>query len=267
MAWPPPNPGGVNLQFIAEAQQIINSHNQHHQPHSHHSFTPATGGHAPITNDEIESEAAFNAQFNEPGRSTLDYDVHTGVGSSSGGYGAHRLPGQSPQAGGSGSGSKAEAPSKSTLETRKSLQARGKNWHSASGDAQGRAWEERQRRDEAVSILESEEMLMWIAGVRNEVCLFCPLLFFMRCHAMCCAFLHELNKRTIADSWCMDRVYHKRARFTVTSSLVSNNRLRIGTTSGKYKALEGLEPQKGRVLWEVGVQRGVERARKGTLRR
>ncbi|KAI4949145.1 hypothetical protein J4E91_005609 [Alternaria rosae] len=168
MAWPPPNPGGVNLQFIAEAQQIINSHNQHHQHHSHHSFTPATGGHAPITNDEIESEAAFNAQFNEPGRSTLDYDVHTGVGSSSGGYGAHRLHGQSPQAGGSGSGGKAEAPSKSTLETRKSLQARGKNWHSASGDAQGRAWEERQRRDEAVSILESEEMLMWIAGVRNE---------------------------------------------------------------------------------------------------
>ncbi|KAI4625560.1 hypothetical protein J4E80_002692 [Alternaria sp. BMP 0032] len=166
MTWPPPNPGGVNLQFIAEAQQIINSHNQHHahQP----SFTHATGGHAPITNDEIESEAAFNAQFTGP-PTTLDYDTLTGAGSSSGGYGAHRLHGQSPQTGGSSAG-KAEAPSKSTLETRKSIQARGKNWNSFSGEAQGRAWEERQKRDEAVSILESEEMLMWIAGVRNEVC-------------------------------------------------------------------------------------------------
>ncbi|KAI4933874.1 uncharacterized protein J4E92_003543 [Alternaria infectoria] len=165
MTWPPPNPGGVNLQFIAEAQQIINSHNQHHahQP----SFTHATGGHAPITNDEIESEAAFNAQFTGP-PTTLDYDTLTGAGSSSGGYGAHRLHGQSPQTGGSSSGGKAEAPSKSTLETRKSIQARGKNWNSFSGEAQGRAWEERQKRDEAVSILESEEMLMWIAGVRNE---------------------------------------------------------------------------------------------------
>ncbi|KAI4657894.1 uncharacterized protein J4E78_006283 [Alternaria triticimaculans] len=164
MTWPPPNPGGVNLQFIAEAQQIINSHNQHHahQP----SFTHATGGHAPITNDEIESEAAFNAQFTGP-PTTLDYDTLTGAGSSSGGYGAHRLHGQSPQTGGSSAG-KAEAPSKSTLETRKSIQARGKNWNSFSGEAQGRAWEERQKRDEAVSILESEEMLMWVAGVRNE---------------------------------------------------------------------------------------------------
>jgi hypothetical protein len=57
------------------------------------------------------------------------------------------------------------------LETRKSLQARGKNYHFGSGGLQGREWEERQRRDEAVSILESEEMIMWIAGVRNEVCL------------------------------------------------------------------------------------------------
>ncbi|KAI4702127.1 hypothetical protein J4E81_002489 [Alternaria sp. BMP 2799] len=164
MTWPPPNPGGVNLQFIAEAQQIINSHNQHHahQP----SFTHATGGHAPITNDEIESEAAFNAQFTGP-PVLLDYDTLTGAGSSSGGYGAHRLHGQSPQTGGSSAG-KAEAPSKSTLETRKSIQARGKNWNSFSGEAQGRVWEERQKRDEAVSILESEEMLMWIAGVRNE---------------------------------------------------------------------------------------------------
>ncbi|KAI4695406.1 uncharacterized protein J4E84_002032 [Alternaria hordeiaustralica] len=165
MTWPPPNPGGVNLQFIAEAQQIINSHNQHHahQP----SFTHATGGHAPITNDEIESEAAFNAQFTGP-PVLLDYDTLTGAGSSSGGYSAHRLHGQSPQTGGSSSAGKAEAPSKATLETRKGIQARGKNWNSFSGEAQGRAWEERQKRDEAVSILESEEMLMWIAGVRNE---------------------------------------------------------------------------------------------------
>ena len=247
MTWPPPNPGGVNLQFIAEAQQIINSHNQHHahQP----SFTHATGGHAPITNDEIESEAAFNAQFTGP-PTTLDYDTLTGAGSSSGGYGAHRLHGQSPQTGGSSAG-KAEAPSKATLETRKSIQARGKNWNSFSGEAQGRAWEERQKRDEAVSILESEEMLMWIAGVRNEVC--------------------PVNDHT---SWRGDRllirggyrVYHKRARFTVTSSLVLNNRLRIGMMSGRYKGLE-VEPQKGRVWLGVGVQRGVERVKRGILRR
>ena len=55
------------------------------------------------------------------------------------------------------------------LETRRSLQARGKNYHFGAAGPQGKDCEERQRRDEAISILESEEMLMWIAGVRNEV--------------------------------------------------------------------------------------------------
>jgi hypothetical protein len=64
------------------------------------------------------------------------------------------------------------------LETRRSLQARGKNYHFGAAGPQGKNWEERQRRDEAISILESEEMLMWIAGVRNEVWRsLCPLLY------------------------------------------------------------------------------------------
>lgn len=65
------------------------------------------------------------------------------------------------------------------------MQARGKNYDISGGGGGGagkavgavqasRAWgyEERQRRDEAAGILESEEMVMWIAGVRNEVCFF-----------------------------------------------------------------------------------------------
>jgi len=75
------------------------------------------------------------------------------------------------------------AHSKKEEELRRNLQARGKNYNlsnsSSSGAGAGksggtqasRAWgyEERQRRDEAAGILESEEMIMWIAGVRNEV--------------------------------------------------------------------------------------------------
>ncbi|EMD96118.1 hypothetical protein COCHEDRAFT_1072991, partial [Bipolaris maydis C5] len=69
-------------------------------------------------------------------------------------------------------------------DLRRNLQARGKNYNlgnssssSSSGGAgksagaqASRAWgyEERQRRDEAAGILDSEEMIMWIAGVRNE---------------------------------------------------------------------------------------------------
>ncbi|EUC39024.1 hypothetical protein COCCADRAFT_69742, partial [Bipolaris zeicola 26-R-13] len=66
-------------------------------------------------------------------------------------------------------------------ELRRNLQARGKNYDISGGGGGGagkavgavqasRAWgyEERQRRDEAAGILESEEMVMWIAGVRNE---------------------------------------------------------------------------------------------------
>ncbi|EMD69153.1 hypothetical protein COCSADRAFT_58197, partial [Bipolaris sorokiniana ND90Pr] len=68
-------------------------------------------------------------------------------------------------------------------DLRRNLQARGKNYNlisssSSSSNSAGksvgaqasRAWgyEERQRRDEAAGILESEEMIMWIAGVRNE---------------------------------------------------------------------------------------------------
>lgn len=76
------------------------------------------------------------------------------------------------------------AHTKKDEDLRRNLQARGKNYNlisssSSSSNSAGksvgaqasRAWgyEERQRRDEAAGILESEEMIMWIAGVRNEV--------------------------------------------------------------------------------------------------
>ena len=74
-------------------------------------------------------------------------------------------------------------------ETRRGLQARGKNYNIGSGTSSVRTgfgtsagsgagasavgnakkYEERQRRDEAVAVLESEEMIMWIAASRNEV--------------------------------------------------------------------------------------------------
>lgn len=73
-------------------------------------------------------------------------------------------------------------------EARRSLQARGKNYNTTPGTwsrggrgetaavagstgegGGGWTWEARQRRDEAARILESEELLMWFAGVRCEV--------------------------------------------------------------------------------------------------
>jgi hypothetical protein len=163
MAWPAPNPGGVNFDFVANTEQVINNYNPN----------------APPNADAIEAEhqliAQYNASSDEFGRPLVpsDSDIQPGVGSCS--SAAQRLLGQAPQAGGSsgagGGGVINAGTNKTTVETRKSLQARGKNFHSSStAETQGRAWEERQRRDEAVSILESEEMLMWIAGVRNEVC-------------------------------------------------------------------------------------------------
>ncbi|KAI2484145.1 hypothetical protein Ptr902_03085 [Pyrenophora tritici-repentis] len=68
-------------------------------------------------------------------------------------------------------------------ETRRGLQARGKNYNIGSGMSgaaikggmgiggivgSAKQYEERQRRDEAVAVLESEEMVMWIAASRNE---------------------------------------------------------------------------------------------------
>jgi hypothetical protein len=171
MAWPAPNPSGVNFDSMANAEQIIN----HYNPN------------APPNADAIEAEhqliAQYNASSEESGRPLVpsDSDIQPGAGSSSSSATQRLLQGQAPQAGGSsggggggGGGSNSET-NKATVELRKSLQARGKNFHSNStAETQGRAWEERQRRDEAVSILESEEMLMWIAGVRNEVCFLSP---------------------------------------------------------------------------------------------
>ncbi|RMZ71059.1 fructose-26-bisphosphatase [Pyrenophora seminiperda CCB06] len=65
-------------------------------------------------------------------------------------------------------------------ETRRGLQARGKNYNMAGASStkggkdvgsvgHAKQYEERQKRDEAVAVLESEEMIMWIAASRNEV--------------------------------------------------------------------------------------------------
>jgi hypothetical protein len=62
-------------------------------------------------------------------------------------------------------------------ELRYGLQARGQNYNVSGKAVWGRGrskaweWEERQRRDEAASILDSEEMIMWFSAARNEVCL------------------------------------------------------------------------------------------------
>ena len=54
-------------------------------------------------------------------------------------------------------------------EIKRSLQARGNNYTSSSGSG-GREWENAQRRQDAVAILEGgEECVMWVAAARNEV--------------------------------------------------------------------------------------------------
>jgi hypothetical protein len=55
-------------------------------------------------------------------------------------------------------------------QTKRSLQARGKNYNLGGGAGSGKEYEERQRRDEALAVLESDEVLMWLAAARNEVC-------------------------------------------------------------------------------------------------
>jgi hypothetical protein len=174
---------------MAEQQQYQQLTSNMNNPSS---TTPYS--HDPVTSEEIAGEYEFNTSHHlgPPGTysTAMGFQLpqQTSLGGPSSGPSGHsparivaRPYAQSPQghqqqvgglsgSGGNGSGS-GVAPSKSMLETRKSLQARGKNYHFGSGGLQGREWEERQRRDEAVSILESEEMIMWIAGVRNEVCL------------------------------------------------------------------------------------------------
>lgn len=56
--------------------------------------------------------------------------------------------------------------------TQRSLQARNKpfNLSSKKTSAEAESYEERQRREAASRVLESTEMLIWWAGVRNEVC-------------------------------------------------------------------------------------------------
>jgi hypothetical protein len=241
MAWPAPNPGGVNFDSMANAEQIIN----HYNPN------------APPNADAIEAEhqliAQYNASSDELGRPLVpsDSDIQPGAGFSS--SAAQRLlQGQAPPAGGSsggggGSGSNSGT-NKPTIETRKSLQARGKNFHSSStAKTQGRAWEERQRRDEAVSILESEEMVMWIAGVRNEVCFLSLVSHPIPSHSIlnypsvsrpvCVDVVKERERKDANDACSGNRVYHKHARIIATSSSVSNSLLRFGRTSGRSRVV------------------------------
>ncbi|KAF2636512.1 hypothetical protein P280DRAFT_473060 [Massarina eburnea CBS 473.64] len=52
--------------------------------------------------------------------------------------------------------------------TQRSAQARAKPYYALLGS--GETYERTRRREEAVQILESVEMLVWYSGVRNEVC-------------------------------------------------------------------------------------------------
>ncbi|KAF1832138.1 hypothetical protein BDW02DRAFT_571387 [Decorospora gaudefroyi] len=63
--------------------------------------------------------------------------------------------------------------------TQRSLQARGKDFTTCNEKTDSNAYAERQRRDEAASILESEEVVMWVAAARGEVGFCTPL--FMLC--------------------------------------------------------------------------------------
>ncbi|RYN86224.1 hypothetical protein AA0120_g8275 [Alternaria tenuissima] len=184
MTWQPPTPAGANFLSQHDTEQ-----QQYEQLTSNmtSSSSAIPGGHAPTTSGGIPGEYGFNTPYSgHQGPTTLTPQHLAGSSSagpsndaSAGWFDAPRVYQQSPQGqgsghkqaggglGGSGSGS-GITPSKSMLETRRSLQARGKNYHFGAAGPQGKDWEERQRRDEAISILESEEMLMWIAGVRNE---------------------------------------------------------------------------------------------------
>jgi hypothetical protein len=65
---------------------------------------------------------------------------------------------------------------KSFGATERGLQARAMNYNLGGSGSGGREWENRQKRDEAVRVLEGgEELIMWVAAARNEVSL--PFLF------------------------------------------------------------------------------------------
>ncbi|KAF2257044.1 hypothetical protein BU26DRAFT_513767 [Trematosphaeria pertusa] len=52
--------------------------------------------------------------------------------------------------------------------TQRSLQARNKPYEGAAATREGEAYETRQRREEAASILQNLEMLIWYSSARNE---------------------------------------------------------------------------------------------------
>ncbi|KAG9185299.1 hypothetical protein G6011_07843 [Alternaria panax] len=139
MAWPTPTSAGADLfhQYLAENQQQQYVNNTPHQP------SASLTDHTPLANPQIQSESMSHTSSHlpqQPGPSASGPSSHSPVG-----YGHAQSPQAHQAAGGSGS----TAPNRSMLETQRSLQARGKNYHFGSGGPQGREWEERQRRDEA----------------------------------------------------------------------------------------------------------------------
>lgn len=79
--------------------------------------------------------------------------------------------------------------------TQRGLQARGKTHSGLAAVKSAESYEQRQRREEAASILESVEMLIWYAASRNEVPY--PRFLFPQSqppfHAQLCAPLHCKN--------------------------------------------------------------------------
>jgi hypothetical protein len=82
-------------------------------------------------------------------------------------------------------------PRASFSATQRSLQARHKDANVTAGSRKARdaeSYENRQKREEAATVLDSTEMLIWWSGVRNEVCLRLLFFFFF---SFCSSWLHS----------------------------------------------------------------------------
>jgi hypothetical protein len=101
-------------------------------------------------------------------------------------------------------------------ETKRTLQARGKDYNTGSAGLQGKDWEMQQKRDEAVAILEGgEELVMWVAASRNEVCP--PFFLVPSSYPLLCQLPRSQSPR--ADN--IYSPYPKPAPTTATSSSAS----------------------------------------------
>jgi hypothetical protein len=110
--------------------------------------------------------------------------------------------------------------------TQRDQQARNKPYGTVVGGAGADSYEDRQRRDEARSILESVEMLIWYSAARNEVRLLHSLSLQSDYSVSPPLLRFSMTSASLADLYSWSRVSHKPARTSKISASACQRRER-----------------------------------------